>query len=115
MELSELSKEIEHLPEKEKNAILALIDLKSRSDMEKVLNRLDAIASKFESKFSAIESKFESNFNAIDSKFNAIESKFESNFNAIDSKFNAIESKFSILLWVISAIGVMIAVFKFIK
>ena len=108
MELSELSKEIEHLPEKEKNAILALIDLKSRSDMEKVLNRLDAIASKFESKFSAIESKFES-------KFNAIDSKFESNFNAIESKFNAIESKFSILLWVISAIGVMIAVFKFIK
>ena len=47
--------------------------------MEKVLNRLDTI-----------------------------ESKFESNFNAI-------ESKFSILLWVISAIGVMIAVFKFIK
>ena len=86
MELSELSKEIEHLPKKEKNAILALIDLKSRSDMEKVLNRLDAI-----------------------------ESKFESKFNAIESKFNAIESKFSILLWVISAIGVMIAVFKFIK
>ena len=97
MELSELSKEIEHLPEKEKNAILALIDLKSRSDMEKVLNRLDAIASKFESKFSAIESKF------------------ESKFSAIESNFNAIESKFSILLWVISAIGVMIAVFKFIK
>ena len=57
--------------------------------MEKVLSRLDTIESKFESKFSAIESKFE-------------------------SKFSAIESKFSILLWVISAIGLMIAIFKFI-
>ena len=45
------------------------------------------------------------------SRLDTIESKFESKFSAIESKF---ESKFSILLWVISAIGLMIAIFKFI-
>ena len=89
-ELSDKLKQFDDLPKDQKNAILQLIDLKTELDMREVIMEIKSMKSEFESKFSAIESKF-----------SAIESKFE--------------SKFSILLWVISAIGLMIAVFKFVK
>ena len=85
-ELSDKLKQFDDLPKDQKNAILQLIDLKTELDMKEVIMEIRNMESKFESKFSAIE-----------------------------SKFSAIESKFSILLWVISAIGLMIAVFKFVK
>ena len=49
-----MSGKLRDLPEKEKNAILALIDYKTESDMKEVLNKLDAIESKFEAKFSLL-------------------------------------------------------------
>ena len=96
-ELSDKLKQFDDLPKNQKNAILQLIDLKTELDMREVIMEIKSMKSEFESKFSAVESKF------------------ESKFSAIESKFSAIESKFSILLWVISAIGLMIAVFKFVK
>jgi len=43
MNLSDVSNEVEKLEKKSKNAILALIDIKTTSDMDKVLNKLDAM------------------------------------------------------------------------
>ena len=100
MNLSEISGKLDNLPEKEKKAILALIDYKTESDMKEVIMEIRNMESKFASKFDVIESKFD-----------AIESKFDSNFDAI-------ESKFSILLWVVGTVGfvitIMITIFKFI-
>ena len=104
MNLSKISGKLDNLPEKEKKAILALIDYKTESDMKEVIMEIRNMESKFDSKFNAIESKFASKFDAIESKF--------------ASKFDAIESKFSILLWVVGTVGfvitIMITIFKFI-
>ena len=93
MNLSKISGKLDNLPEKEKKAILALIDYKTESDMKEVIMEIRNMESKFDSKFNAIESKFA-------------------------SKFDAIESKFSILLWVVGTVGfvitIMITIFKFI-
>ena len=55
-----------------------------------------------------IDLKTELDMREVIMEIKSMKSEFE-------SKFSAIESKFSILLWVISAIGLMIAVFKFVK
>ena len=103
MNTKELSEQLDNLPKDLKKPILAIIDHETEVKMEKVLSRFDTIQNKFENKFNAIQSEIRS----IKDSMQSIESKFE-------SKFSAIESKFSILLWVISAIGLMIAIFKFI-
>ena len=58
MNLSEISGKLDNLPEKEKKAILALIDYKTESDMKEVIMEIRNMESKFASKFDAIESKF---------------------------------------------------------
>lgn len=43
MKTVEIAKHIENLPESEKNAILAIIDLKVENDMDKVMSKLDSM------------------------------------------------------------------------
>ena len=89
MNLSGKSGKLDNLPEKEKKAILALIDYKTESDMKEVIMEIRNMKYKFDSKF-----------------------------NVIEFKFDAIESKFNILLWVVGTVGfvitIMITIFKFI-
>ncbi|MGY0400045.1 MAG: hypothetical protein ACWIPH_08995 [Ostreibacterium sp.] len=56
------------LRKKEPQLLVALIDIKTETDMQAVLNKLDSIESKFDAKFDAIESKFD----ALDSKIDNI-------------------------------------------
>lgn len=81
--LTEVHEQLERLPPENRAATLALIDMKTEDDMDKVLNRLDSMQTKFDAKFDAIESKF-------DAKFDAIESKFDSRFSELDSKIGNI-------------------------
>ena len=80
-ELSDKLKQFDDLPKDQKNAILALIDLKTELDMKEVISRFDSMKSEMKS---------------MQSEMKSMQSKFD--------------SKFSILLWVISAIGLMIAI-----
>ena len=50
MNLSDVSGNLVHLPDDQKNAILALIDLKTESDMEKVLAKIDSMRSELNDK-----------------------------------------------------------------
>ena len=95
--LSKLEALALQLNEKERLAIAGLIDLKTEDDMDKVLNKLDAIESKFDAKFDTIESKFDAKFDAVDAKFDAIKSDFDAKFDAVDAKFDAFDAKFDTL------------------
>ena len=68
MQLNEVNDVVNELDEKNRSAILKLIDLKTETDMEKVLE-------KFDSRFAIIDSKFDSKFNAIDNRLNSFEQK----------------------------------------
>lgn len=46
MKTVEIAKHIENLPKDEKNAILAIIDLKVENDMDKVMSKLDSMNSR---------------------------------------------------------------------
>ena len=58
MDIAELLKQTENLPEEQKRSILALIQLKSQSDMEKVLNRLDVMQAVSDARFNAMQAAF---------------------------------------------------------
>ena len=103
--LSKLEALALQLNEKERLAIAGLIDLKTEDDMDKVLNKLDAI-----------ESKFDAKFDAVDAKFDAIKSDFDVKFDAVDAKFDTLERRFSDFRWFIGGgftlIGILITALK---
>ena len=101
MELSELSKEIEHLPEKEKNAILALIDLKSRSDMKEVLAKMDSM-----------RAEIHSIKDSMQAEISGINNSMQSEIRSIRSEISTSRYWISVL---IAGIGVLITILKFVK
>ncbi len=66
--LTDIFKQLQRLPTNQTEAVVALIDIKTEDDMEKVLNKLDSMSSRLE----AMDSKFEAKLNAMDSKINNI-------------------------------------------
>ncbi|MDP8189082.1 hypothetical protein QJU87_04280 [Pasteurella skyensis] len=73
VDLFNINDQLEKLPSDQKKAIIALINIKTEDDMEKVLNKLNVIETKFDAKFEALESKFDAKFDAIDSKFESVD------------------------------------------
>ncbi len=66
--LTNIFNQLQKLKTNQTEAIVALIDIKTEDDMDKVLNRLDAMESKFEARLDAMDSKFDAKFDALDSK-----------------------------------------------
>ncbi|MBS9781916.1 MAG: hypothetical protein KGV56_05410 [Gammaproteobacteria bacterium] len=66
--LTNIFNQLQKLKTNQTEAIVALIDIKTEDDMEKVLNKLDSMESKFEARLNAMDSKFETKFNALESK-----------------------------------------------
>ncbi len=58
MELHEVAEKIKILPQKEKMAILELIDIKSASDMKELVIELDKLNNKIDLKFEGMNSKY---------------------------------------------------------
>ena len=84
MKTTELVKLAEGLPEKQKLAILSIIDLKTEQDMEKVLDRIDLMQGVLENKI-----------------------------NGLDIEIKGLNVKYNVLLGAISLLGIMIAVLKY--
>ncbi|MBR0574464.1 MULTISPECIES: hypothetical protein [Pasteurellaceae] len=63
--LTQINDQFEKIPNDQRGAIVTLINIKTEDDMEKVLNRLDTIEAKFESKFDALETKFDAKFESL--------------------------------------------------
>lgn len=72
VDLNKIAKNLKVLPLEEQEAIVNLIQLKTETDMDKVLNKLDAMEAKFEAKLEAMDSKFETKLEAMDSKFDIL-------------------------------------------
>ena len=123
MELSELSKEIEHLPEKEKNAILALIDLKSRSDMKEVLAKMDSMRAEIHSIKDSMQAEIYSIKDSMRAEIHSIKDSMQAEIsginNSMQSEIRSIRSEISTSrYWIsvlIAGIGVLITILKFVK
>ncbi|HFC1041264.1 TPA: hypothetical protein ACFB42_001240 [Neisseria gonorrhoeae] len=70
--LSEKHEVLSGLNRQDAAAIVALIDLKTEDDMEKVLNKLDFMTQNFDARLDAFEKSVDARFSAIDTKINAI-------------------------------------------
>ena len=125
--MTELKKHIENLPDDSKEPILALIEFKTDSDMEKVLDKIIGIKQELESKMTGIEQKLESKMTGIkqelESKMTGIEQKLESKIQTLDSNIQGLkanmDTQYRMLLWTvgvgISFIAILMAFFQLLK
>ena len=83
MELHEINKIIKSLPEKHKDAILKLIDIKTNEDMREVIQTIKHLE------------------NRVDSQIKHLE-------NRVDSQISRVDSQIKIILWVLGIIITLI-------
>ena len=95
MKTNDINDLAEQLDEKSRSSILKLIDLKTESDMEKILERIDA-------KFAHIDARFAH----IDAKFDSMDAKF----NSIDSKLTHLEKSIGDVRWIIVIAGGLLTI-----
>lgn len=57
MKTKDFAEQVKHLPEKEKLAILGIIDLKVENDMEKVLQRIDSMKAEMKAEMRTMDNK----------------------------------------------------------
>lgn len=81
--LSEKHELLSGLNRQDAAAIVALIDLKTEDDMEKVLNKLDFMTQNFDARLDAFEK-------SVDARISSFEKSVDARFSAIDTKINAI-------------------------
>lgn len=81
--LSEKHELLSGLNRQDAAAIVALIDLKTEDDMEKVLNKLDFMTKNFDARLDAFEK-------SVDARISSFEKSVDARFSAIDTKINAI-------------------------
>ena len=72
MKITELKKHIENLPNDLKMPILALIEFKTESDMEKALDRMTGIEDRLEAKMTGIKQELETRMTGIESKISTV-------------------------------------------
>ena len=105
MKLNKLNEDIKklELPEKQKNAILQLIDIKTEQEMEKVLNRFDAIKEVMQSEISSIKESMQSEISSIK--------------ESVQSEIRSVNDKIMTTRYIIGAglgiIALLITIFKF--
>ena len=91
MNLNTIDELADGLDEKNRSAILKLIDHKTETDMDKVLTKM-------ESMFAQMDNKFERKFDQIDNKLELLDGKFAHVEAKIDTKINTV-------YWVIGVAG----------
>ncbi|MBC9796718.1 hypothetical protein [Sinomicrobium weinanense] len=65
MKITDLNEQAEKLPRRLKNPILALIEMKTDSDMEKVLHKIENIENRLESRMDLLEKKLDIQFKTL--------------------------------------------------
>ena len=92
--LSEKHELLSGLNRQDAAAIVALIDLKTEDDMEKVLNKLDFMTKNFDARLDAFEKSVDARISSfeksVDARINSFENSVDARFSAIDTKINAI-------------------------
>lgn len=96
--LSEKHEVLSGLNRQDAAAIVALIDLKTEDDMEKVLNKLDFMTQNFDARISSFEKSVDARFSSFENSVDARISSFE---NSVDARFSAIDTKINAIYWFI--------------
>ena len=107
MNLSEISKDIKNLPEKEINAILALIDHKTNVDMEKVIMEIRNMNSKFDVIKDSM--KYE-----IISIKDSMQSEIISIKDSMKSEIRSVNDKIMTTRYLIIGLGLLITILSFV-
>ncbi len=63
--LTKIADNLEAIPSNQREAIINLIDIKVENDMEKVLQKLDSMETKFDAKIDALDAKFSNKFKSL--------------------------------------------------
>ena len=122
MKLNKLNEDIKklELPEKQKNAILQLIDLKTEQEMEKVLNRFDAMQSEISSIKESMQSEISSIKESMQSEIRSVNDKIMTTNDKImitNDKIMTTNDKIMTTRYIIGAglgiIALLITIFKF--
>ena len=112
MKLNKLNEDIKklNLPEKQKNAILQLIDIKTEQEMEKVLNRFDAIKEAMQSEISSIKE-------SMQFEISSIKESMQSEIRSVNDKIMTTNDKIMTTRYIIGVglgiIALLITIFKF--
>ena len=96
--LSEKHEVLSGLNRQDAAAIVALIDLKTEDDMEKVLDKLDFMSKNFDARLDAFEKSLDARLSSFEKNLDARFSSFEKN---LDARFSSIETKINALYWFI--------------
>ncbi len=88
MKTTDVQREVSklNLPDEQKSAILALIDLKTDSDMKEVISEISRLRADMDAKFSGI-----------------------------DSKFKSIDVQLRVLFWLIGFLIVLVSIYRFLE
>ncbi len=133
-DLNRKIKKLEGLDKTHIEGIFELIDLKTDENMNLLIDKIDALSRKVDTKFDYLEQKFDTKFDYLeqkfDTKFDYLEQKFDTKFDSLNQKLDtSIEkvylhvdykiesSKNQIILWtaaiIISISSLLLAILKF--
>ena len=88
--LSEKHELLSSLNRQDAAAIVALIDLKTEDDMEKVLNKLDFMAKRLDAFEKSVDARISSFEKSLDARFSSFEKSLDARFSSIETKINGI-------------------------
>ena len=81
--LTETQELVSRLKPEEAAAIVALIDMKTEDDMDRVLNRLDVIDARLGSLEKSVDARLTSLEKSVDARFNSLEKSVDARFNML--------------------------------
>ena len=102
--LSQTQAHISRLKPKEAAAIVALIDLKTEDDMDRVLNKLDVMQNRLDARLGSLEK-------SVDARLTSLEKSVDARFNSLEK---SVDARFNMLYWLIGLLmATVIAAAKF--
>ncbi len=113
--LSDHHEVLSRLNREDAAAIVALIDLKTEEDMDKVLNKLDAMQAGFHARMDSMEKSFDTRLDSmektVDARFDSMEKTVDARLTAMDHK---IDTKINALYWFVGvSVTLAVAILRF--
>ena len=106
--LSQILELSQQLDQKDRAAIIALIDIKTEGDMQAVLNKLDMMDSQINSRFEAITARIDGLETKMDARIDALETKMDARIDALetkmDARIDALDKSISQIKWIVGII-----------
>ncbi len=102
--------------------IVALIDLKTEEDMDKVLNKLSSMEKSFDARLDSMEKSFDARMDSMEARMDSMEKSVGTRLDSIERTFDAklsamdhkIDTKINTLYWFVGiAVTIAIAVLRF--